>query len=68
MKLESKKKEVAGKMSLDFKINHRKPGFYKRMDEDSKHYDKQKGKASLNPPHKGRDNEVMEGKDEKELN
>ncbi len=27
-----------------------------------------KGRESLNPPRKGRDNEVMEGKGEKELN
>jgi|HubBroStandDraft_5_1064220.scaffolds.fasta_scaffold172275_3 hypothetical protein len=69
MKLESKKQEMASRM---MKKNNR------LMLEIDKHnrswngkeytHKSQKGKGSLNPPHKGRDNEVMEGKGEQEKN
>lgn len=57
MKLDLKKKELGEKM---IKVNH-----YRKAAPEYIH---KKGKGSLNPPHKGRDNEVMEGKNEKELN
>ena len=82
MKLSEKKKSVAGKMkrlSLDEAASmgmfnntypKRKKAGSKSPDEWNKHWIKEshKGKSSLNPPHKGRDNESMEGKGEKELN
>ena len=38
------------------------------VDKIRRNYRSQKGKGSLNPPHKGRDNESMEGKGEQEKN
>ena len=77
MKLSEKKKSVAEKMGTRVM-----PG-YKRKKNEITHerddhgvvvsfkkanYLHKKGRESLSPSHKGRDNEVMEGKGEKELN
>lgn len=69
MKLSEKKKSVAGKMSPTHSIMGTKYPKGVSASKDRMYNIKayQKGRESLNPPHKGRDNEVMEGKGEKEL-
>ena len=57
--------EVAKKMSHS---EYRKSGGFNKLLMGTTGKYSQKGRESLNPPHKGRDNESMEGKGEKELN